>query len=705
MNGTLWGAAASVLLVLLFQFTGFALARRFAGDSPLPPGERLLLGSAGGSLLMHWLPVLFAFPLRFGMGAQLLAAGTAALLAGFALMTGKRPSRKEAAGFLNRELAGFRQGLFPWVILLVWGGWCFLVFKGFLWQQGAVFSSQATYGDMSMHLTFITSLARQGSFPPEYSLLPGTRLSYPFLSDSISSSLLIFGAPLAFAYELPMFLAGLQVFFGFYLLARRLLDGARHRAALVWMLFFFNGGLGFLYFLPGSGRDLHTLFTAFYETPTNLTEQHIRWVNIIVDMLLPQRATLFGWVQLFAGLILLLRGMEGRGKRAFLFAGGFFGLLPMIHTHSFLAAGLVCAVWVTAELIKKLRLERPGELLCRALPPVGLAAMALLQKVLPSGEDEPALLRFVLIAAGAYLLGLALLLVLVIRREGVLPLWESWGLLLAVTLCLALPQLCIWTFRQAGGFVRGHFGWVIGEENYLLFYLKNFGLAGILALGGLLLPKKGAAWKTAPALLIWFIAEFAVFQPNDYDNNKLLYVGWALLCCGAAEFAGGLLQKIRETRPRQLAAGAAVLMCSLSALLTIGREWVARYELFGTGALDLARYVDSALPADAVILTDTRHNNEIAALTGRNIVCGSPAYLYFHGLDYYENEEAARRMYESPALAREDYRRLGVDYVLVSDFERSSYEVREEEIARLFPLVWEDGSRRLYRVTEGGEGS
>ena len=47
---------------------------------------------------------------------------------------------------------------------------------------------------------------------------------------------------------------------------------------------------------------------------------------------------------------------------------------------------------------------------------------------------------------------------------------------------------------------------------------------------------------------------------------------------------------------------------------------------------------------DAVFLTDDNHNNTVAALTGRNIVCGSPSYLYYHGLDYTGAQRDAQEM-------------------------------------------------------------
>lgn len=102
-------------------------------------------------------------------------------------------------------------------------------------------------------------------------------------------------------------------------------------------------------------------------------------------------------------------------------------------------------------------------------------------------------------------------------------------------MCVDLPA------GGEGGFLQGHLGWAIGAESYLFFYLQNLGLAGLLALGGLFLSRGGAFLRLAPALAIWLLAELVVFQPNVYDNNKLLYPAYAFLCCAAARWrlAGG----------------------------------------------------------------------------------------------------------------------------------------------------------------------
>lgn len=99
-------------------------------------------------------------------------------------------------------------------------------------------SGQSTYGDMNMHLGFITSIAKQQIFPPEYSILPGTKLAYPFLSDSISSSLYLFGTSLRVAYLVPMYAALAQVFFGMYAVAKTIYTnlGLSYRVNRFWPL-------------------------------------------------------------------------------------------------------------------------------------------------------------------------------------------------------------------------------------------------------------------------------------------------------------------------------------------------------------------------------------------------------------------------------------------------------------------------------------
>ena len=698
MEGSLEGTLAAILLFGAFQICGVAAA------FPLLPqesaGVRLLFGSVAGSLMLQWFPALFAFGFGFSPAAHLLALLLALGCAGASLY-GSRAKKFSAFSSLPKAFGAFGRQKFLLLVLLFCGFFVFLVFHSFRFENNRVYCCQSTYGDMSMHLSFITSLARQQVFPPEYSLLPGVRLSYPFLSDSISSSLYLLGAPLRLSYALPMCAAGAQVFFGASLFFRRML-GSPARTATAFLLFFCNGGLGVFYFLGGGKENFTRIFTAFYETPTNYVAENIRWVNVIADMMLPQRATLFGWAILFPTLYLLYRGVFEGEKRFFLYGGVLAGALPMVHTHSFLALAVVCGGWLVLDLCKRLRLLDRAVLLGKGAVVAGVPVMCLLKDLLRTRglEDSPWLLVFISLVVLLCLVLLGFLLAFAWRQGMLWEIARTWGILALAACLLALPQLFVWTFRQAGAgqFVRGHFGWVTGEDNYLWFYLKNLGLAGVLAFCGLITCQKDRFARYVPALVIWLIAEFVEFQPNDYDNNKLLYVGYALLCCCGAEFFWDMLRKIRQRGARNVLAGGLTAFLILPAFLTLGREAVSEYEIYGDGALSLCAYVEENLPPDAVVLTDTRHNNEICALAGRNVVCGSPSYLFYHGLPYYGREFAVREMYEKPAESLNFYRSTHVSYVLYSDFENSSYQVDAQALDRLFTRVYDDGVRILYKV-------
>ena len=309
-------------------------------------------------------------------------------------------------------------------------------------------------------------------------------------------------------------------------------------------------------------------------------------MNVIADMLLPQRATLFGWAALFAMLYLLYRAVFRGDERAWLPAGIFGGLLPMIHTHSYFALGLVAFCWLLYSL------RRDG--LCMAW----------------------------------------------FRR------WLRFGL-------LAAPQLMLWTLRSVEGnshFLRIGLDWVNqGQENWLWFWLKNVGLVFAMTPFALVFCPREQRPVFSGAALIFVLGEIVLFQPNPYDNNKLFYVAYLFACFLVADFIMLLVERLK-TKPLRAAFLALVVVIGCSAaVFTLGREVVSglpdhAYRLFSADDVSAAEYIMANTEPDAVFLTDDYHNNTVAALTGRNIVCGSPSYLYYHGLDYTGAQRDAQEM-------------------------------------------------------------
>lgn len=709
MYGTLSGNLLAAIYFLYFQTTGLVLIHLLFRREALLP--RLLIGSVTGSLLMVWLPILFSFFFDFTLAAHILSLSVTLPLHALSA-AGLRRRKKESVSAPSLWRTELKRHLpFLALLFLTLAFWAYLLHTHTLLPEdsGALRTGQCTYGDMNMHLGFITSLARQHSFPPDYSILPGVRLSYPFLSDSISSSLCLMGASLRFAYLFPMLFAMAHIFTAVYLFASALcplrMNGGSSAVPFLALLFFFcSGGLGFAYFMDWSESAAYSfsdIFTGFYTTPANLVDRNIRWVNIIADMLLPQRATLFGYGVLFPGLWLLYQAAFGNRREYFPLAGLFLAALPMIHTHSFLSAVVICAVWLLIWLSERVTSFR----IPRRLGTWGLALFACILCLLQLWNSQrpltsPALMLLGLIPfLAAFLLGCRLLYSYV-RQQGWRELLRSWGICLMCILALALPQLLFWTFGQVaeGGFVRGHFNWGNRGDFYPWFYLKNIGMPLFLILGGICACRRRTAPLFLPALLLWWLGEFIVFTPNTYDNNKLLYVAYFLLCVGAADYAGTLYDRIRTVPGCRLLSAAFLFFASLSGLLTLGREAVSDYQLYSPAQVALAEYIEENISPDAVFLTDTRHNNEIASLTGRNIMCGADTFLYFHGLDTTERKADLRLMYEAPLEHPELFEKYGITHIVISSFERRSYAVDETSFQHGFVHIFSWGDTALYAV-------
>lgn len=698
MTGSLFGNIAGTLYFLYFQIAGILLFSYILKKEGAL--TRLLLGSSAGSLLLHWLPVLFSFFFDFTIVSHLLAA--LSLLPVYILFPGNREMLAASYRELPSRIRFHRFFLFAltgtfllWIYLL----YTHTILPG---QNGGLYTGQCTYGDMNMHLGFITGIANQSSFPPEYSLFPGTRLSYPFLSDSISSSIYLMGASLRYAYILPMLTAFLQVVGSVYLLAVSLFQ-SRAKAVLTYVLYFFNGGLGFLYFIDWTkegGYSLSDIFTGFYTTPTNLVDHNIRWVNMIADMLLPQRATLFGYALLFPCIWLLHQAVFRDKKEYFLPAGIFAGALPMIHTHSFLGIGLISASWLLIVLYRGSSFSKKIRWMGAPLLTVFVLFMCLVQygskKDLLSSQDF--LLLGILGIVCCILYGL-ILLFLYLKKHDRKLLLKTWGIYLLCALLLALPQLLFWTFGQVatGGFLRGHFNWGNQGDFYPWFYLKNLGVPLLCILMSVCAGRRKSAHLILPAFVIWYVAELIMFTPNTYDNNKLLYIAYLLLCLSAADYAAELYKRIQDMGGAKLLAGTFLFFSVFSAVLTLGREAVSKYQLYSPSHTALAEYIEANTKTDEVFLTSTRHNNEVSSLAGRNIVCGADTFLYFHGIDTSLRKSHLKLMYEAPLEHLDLYEQYNVSYVVISSWERADYAIDEDSFADLFELVFSLDEVSLYR--------
>ena len=597
------------------------------------------MGGIFGNLLLMCGIVPFAFILGFSKAAHIVLIAAVALPYLFIRFGKKEKRRIVGECLISRKILLFL--ILP-VSLVIW----ILMTNHILtpYDGGGVASGQCTYGDLQMHLGFITSIAQQGKFPPDYAFLSGYKLNYPFFSDMLSASLFLFGTPLRWAILVPSYVISGLLVTGFYLLAYKITN--RKSAAVLAVVFFFiNGGFGFAYFIDGAKADptqFTRIFTDYYHTPKNFNEMNIRWSNTICDMIIPQRTTMFGWCTIIPCIYLLIDALKADSRRGFIILAIAAGCMPMIHTHSFLALGMISAVMFFAYL--------------------------------KNAQNKK-----------SYIVN-----------------WVIYG---AIVLIMALPQLMLWTFSQTSGndsFLNFHFNWVNHSDPYLWFYIKNWGLPFILAIPAYFNSNSDNKKLLLSALFVFAAAEIIQFQPNEYDNNKLFYITYMIVIIITSGFMCDLYDKLADIKLKQYFAVIVIALCTFSGALTIGREYVSggQYQTFTKDDIDIAEQIKQNIPKDAVILTSTTHINPIVTLSGRTVYVGSSLYVHFHGFinEYEQRNEEVTKIYSAGIDELKSFcSQNGIDYVYVGNYERNNMDINENTFSRL-DAVCHAGNNTLYKI-------
>ncbi|MBR6186200.1 MAG: hypothetical protein IKQ41_08040 [Clostridia bacterium] len=661
-----------ILYLILFGYCGtLILFCLFPRKSLL---VRIWLGLCLGLVLMMWLPAIAAFILKFSIGAHALAMGVLILLSVLAYVLRDKASWAPWTEQDTRLLKTLAFTVLPLTLIGAYLQWTHIIMPV---SNGSLHVGQSTYGDLPLHLSIITGM-RNASFPADYSILPGYRLAYPFLADTLSTSFMLLGLPLRAAVLVPGILMTALTFTGYAILADRM-AASKRAAILAVFLFFVNGGLGFMYLVDMQGEVLgsygnnelqsvkglweriEAVLSGWYQTPTNHAEfgtYNLRWSNVIVDMMVPQRTTLAGWCQVLPCLYLLydtlqpptpwgVEFMNDEGGptavwhkreltwRQMLLLGVWAGMLPMVNTHCFLALALASLGFMIYDLVH-----------CRH-------------------EMKKAFLF-----------------------------WLVYG---AIAAAVALPQLFIWTFGQTVGnehFLTFHFNWVNNtggglRDGYLWFYIKNIGVPFILILLSLLEKNEKRRFLAAGAFVIFLAAELIQFQPNEYDNNKLFYI-WYMLCAVlAADYGFELLDRMKGLRARPVVAALSLIVFFSSGALSIARECKSDYQMFSKEAVAAAEFVEENTEPHATFLTGTEHINLICSLAGRRIVCGTDIYLYMHGYDTESRKQDIRAFYADPVGNIGVLTKYGVKYIFVSSYERSDYTVNTQALDANFQKIYE----------------
>ena len=352
----------AIAYTLLFCVLGVQMIRwLMPKKSPL---VRAWLGVSLGVLMEMSFPAYCAYLFDFTVTAHIAAAVAALLLTAVCYAVREKAPLCGMSGADRRQLAVMAAVCIPLTALSAYLQYTHDIMPA---SDGSLWCGQATYGDLCMHLSFITSLEGM-HFPPSYNLLAGTSLAYPYLTDALSTTFYMLGMPLNLALVVPGTLLMALTYAGYMMLAQQILGGRHKAVAVAALLFFFNGGLGFLYDFDLAFADnfarVREIFTGYYKTPANQPDLNLRFSNVIADLMLPQRALLGGWAMGVPALYLLISSMRERSYKQTVLLALWAAVLPLVHTHTFLALGLFSGGYILGRLIE--RKEERRETLLRA---------------------------------------------------------------------------------------------------------------------------------------------------------------------------------------------------------------------------------------------------------------------------------------------------------------------------------------------------
>jgi len=645
-----------VLLLAACVVAGFGIT--YLSQVELNLEERIAFGTVLGAMAVATVSFILSMAVRDVTVFTVLIAMLATMALALAILVLNR--RQLGADLFDARARWTRpvtSPSHPWplvAIFLLCAAWT-VPFLGNAYQyrsDGLYAGYINIWGDWAAHLSFTGSFAYGHNFPPEFPIDPGNHLGYPFMMDFLAANLVPLGSSLTSSLVLTSGLLGLVFPAVMYLAASRF-AGGRAAGAIATLVFLMSGGLGFVYLLGDLFARGLAVLSHLPREYTLDRELNFQWLNPVLAYLVPQRTTLFGFsLALIVLLLVWTATREGLGWPAYLFAGVVAGLMPAFHVHAWGTVVALSAFWFL--------FTRRSEWFAFFVPAVVLAAPVLVWMWPPANNSYCGNVGTFF----GYCLEPGWLSYTDIKRDGLL--W-------------AVPDF-VW------------------------FWIKNTALLIPLIIAGHVLnrwiPTRFATWF-APMWLWFAVPSVIVLQPWDWDNTKF-FIFFALL---GSIVAGAVLAALfQRGAVGSVVAAVMLVVMVLSGGLDLARArdtTVSSYQFVDTRGLQLADWVRSHTPPDAIFVVADEHNSPIPTLSGRRVMIGYPGWLYTYGLaDYGQKTNDAQLILQGDPSTPELLKMYHVSYVLIGPQELSqSHGASAAYWAQHGTLVYDNVEYRVFRVS------
>jgi hypothetical protein len=256
---------------------------------------------------------------------------------------------------------------------------------------------------------------------------------------------------------------------------------------------------------------------------------------------------------------------------------------------------------------------------------------------------------------------------------------------------------------DAGSFFAWELGWDHGQENPIVFWLKNTGffipliLAAVLYKSESYLVPRRLLLFYLPFTLCFIVPNFLKMAPWIWDNIKVLYYWWL----ASAPIVALLLAKLWEGgRIRKVTAAVLFVCVTLAGALDVAGIALRsiKYQVFDAAGIRFAELVKAETAPRALIVHAPVHNTPVF-LTGRRSLMGYPGHIWTHGLQFVQREGEIKRIYLGAPDAEQLIRNYGIEYLVLGPQERLVTPVNEMFFTR-FEKVGEVGDYKLYKVKQ-----
>ena len=217
--------------------------------------ERVAYGTVIGLGLHTW--IVYLFSLLWGLSGKSIYISAALLVTvSSVILISKWSSFKEKitaeaidikTDFLLNKISYFAHiAVFSFFTTIFWR----LFYRTIIWKKDGMYVGLTNnYGDLPLHLAYITSFVWGNNIPPQDPSFAGEKLVYPFLADFLSAVFLKLGLDFRDMLFIPGLLLTVAFYCILYYFTYRLTK--RRFAAIISVFIFFYRRVWLLLLLPG----------------------------------------------------------------------------------------------------------------------------------------------------------------------------------------------------------------------------------------------------------------------------------------------------------------------------------------------------------------------------------------------------------------------------------------------------------------------